>query len=178
MIAARAFEAHVVTISMQAKALWGNLSNIISFDISFVLPSISPLFIYALIGAVAVVLLCAFCWLCCTTSSIKIDAIRQGHEVKDWDARVRVACARCTGCNTHTCAAKGRLEDHQSHQIHFDRLHIRVFACESNSLSNHCVRSYNGAYAEGIRKQFSCTDRTRSHSCDCNSLESPTSSAQ
>ena len=79
------FFASMASKSMDAaKDIWGNLSNLVAVDLSFVFPTISPLVIYIAIGLVAVVLLVTFLVFMCKTSSSQPDAIREGHEVSMW----------------------------------------------------------------------------------------------
>ena len=68
-----------------AKLVFGNVSSIISLDISFVVPSLNPLYIYITIVVIAVLLILAYLWAMCMTSSLQMDEIRQGKEAKTWD---------------------------------------------------------------------------------------------
>lgn len=80
------FFASMASKAMElASDLWGNLSNLISFDINFVFPSINPIVIYVIIGIVAFILLICFVVFMCMASSTQPDAVREGHEAKLWN---------------------------------------------------------------------------------------------
>lgn len=73
------------TAMAQAKVLWGNLSNIISFDLHFVAPTIPAGVIYAILGAFALVVLILLLAFQGTASNATADEVREGHEAVTWD---------------------------------------------------------------------------------------------
>lgn len=86
------FIANVATSAMaDAKIVFGNVSSVISLDLAFVIPSINPGVIYAIILIVALILLLAYLWAMFQTRSLQMDEIREGKEVKTWDALAAVS---------------------------------------------------------------------------------------
>jgi hypothetical protein len=86
------FIANVATSAMKdAKIVFGNVASIISLDWAFVIPAISPGIIYALILGVALILICVYVWAMLQTRSLQMDEIREGKEVKTWDALAAVS---------------------------------------------------------------------------------------
>ncbi len=95
------FIANVATTAMaDAKLVFGNVSSIISLDWSFVIPSINPGVIYGIIFAVALILVLAYLWAMFQTRSLQMDEIREGKEVKTWDALAAVRGAHAV-CGQH-----------------------------------------------------------------------------
>jgi hypothetical protein len=72
----------------QAKIVWGNVTNVISFDLGFVF-RIDPLPIYITLLVLAAVVMIAFTAFLCLSLCSTHDAIREGHEHRSWSRKAK-----------------------------------------------------------------------------------------
>jgi len=73
---------------LQAKLVWGNVTNVISFDLGFVF-RIDPLPIYITLLVLAAVVMVAFTVFLCMSLCSTHDAIREGHEHRSWSRKAK-----------------------------------------------------------------------------------------
>ncbi len=81
------FAAIASTAIAQAKTVWGNISNVVSINLNFVVPAIPPYVIYAILGAIGVVMMIIFVWFAFKAIKETADEIREGNEAKTWDKK-------------------------------------------------------------------------------------------
>jgi len=79
------FAAIASTAIAQAKVVWGNISNVLSVNLNFVIPSIPPYVIYAVLAAIGVIMMIIFVWFARHALKETADEIREGNEAKTWD---------------------------------------------------------------------------------------------
>jgi hypothetical protein len=105
----------------QAKAVWGNITNVIALDLGFVF-NIDPLPIYitllTLASLVMLALLVFMCLSLCTTH----DAIREGHEHRTWSRKAKDNRCRVT-------TMKAILFVAASAYLPISKVVLQMFAC-------------------------------------------------
>ena len=107
-----------------ANVVFGRIANIISFDLSFVVPSISPTVIYVIIAIFAIIIIIAYGWALWATSSMQADEIRQGKEAENFDKLIETKKRTIT-------AVKYILTAAFSAYLPVSRSAIQVLRCDS-----------------------------------------------
>jgi hypothetical protein len=78
-----------------AKAVWGNITNVIALDLGFVF-RINPLPIYITLLTLASLVMLAFLIFMCMSLCTTHDAIREGHEHRTWSRKAKDNRCRVT----------------------------------------------------------------------------------
>ena len=119
------FIANLASGAMEAaNVVFGRIANIISFDLSFVVPSISPTVIYIIIAVLAIIIIIAYIWALWATSSMQADEIRQGKEAENFDKLIQTKKRTLT-------AVKYILTAAFSAYLPVSRSAIQVLRCDS-----------------------------------------------